>query len=147
MASGDGWRHDRSGKAPSALKLLHAFPTFAVGGTQTRFAALANALGPGFEHIVVSMDSFRGTERLVQLDVRLRLRSVVARRGGGLSLTNLHTFRSVLRDERPDLLLTYNWGAIEWALADRIRPLCPHLHVVDGFGPEEALAQLPRRVW
>ena len=47
----------------------------------------------------------------------------------------------------PDLLLTYNWGAIEWALADRIRPVCPHLHVVDGFGPEEARAQLPRRVW
>ena len=70
-----------------------------------------------------------------------------AAKAAALSLTNLRTFRSVLRDERPDLLLTYNWGAIEWALADRIRPVCPHLHVVDGFGPEEARAQLPRRVW
>ena len=130
-----------------SLKLLHVFPTFAVGGAQTRFAGLANALGPGFEHVVVSIDGSHGTERLVRPGVHLRLRAVAARKGGGLSLTNLLTFRSVLREERPHLLLTYNWGAIEWALADRIRPLCPHLHVVDGFGPEERIAQLPRRVW
>ena len=143
-ASGRGARRD---KPRSPLKLLHAFPTFAVGGSQTRFAALANALGPDFEHVVVSTDGAHGTERLVQLGVCLRVRAVTMRKGGGLSLSNLRTFRRVLREERPDLLLTYNWGAIEWALAARIRPLCPHLHVVDGFGPEEALAQLPRRVW
>ena len=131
----------------SSLKLLHVFPTFAVGGAQTRFAMLANGLAAAFEHVVVSMDGLRGAERLVRSGVRLRLRAVSARSGGGLSLTNLRTFRAVLREERPDLLLTYNWGAIEWALAERIRPTCPHVHVVDGFGPEEALAQLPRRVW
>jgi glycosyltransferase involved in cell wall biosynthesis len=97
--------------------------------------------------VVVSVDGDQNAARLFDRGVRLRMRAVSARRGGGLSLTNLQTFRSVLRNERPDLLLTYNWGAIEWALADRIRPLCPHLHVVDGFGPEEALTQLPRRVW
>ena len=146
-APGEGLRHDRSVEGPGSLRLLHAFPTFAVGGAQTRFAALANALGPEFEHVVVGMDGAWGTERLVQPGVRLRLRAVSAQRGSGLSLLNLQTFRRVLREERPDLLLTYNWGAIEWALADRIRPICPHLHVVDGFGPEEALTQLPRRVW
>ena len=77
----------------------------------------------------------------------MRLRPVTLRKSRGLSLANLRAFRSALRAERPDLLLTYNWGAIEWALADRFRPICPHLHVVDGFGPEEALRQLPRRVW
>jgi L-malate glycosyltransferase len=138
---------ERSARVPGSLKLLHAFPTFAGGGAQTRFAALANALGPDFEHVVVSMDGVHGTERLVESGVRLRLRAVSARSGGGLSVANLRTFRKMLREERPDLLLTYNWGAIEWALADRFRPICPHLHVVDGFGPEEALAQLPRRVW
>jgi glycosyltransferase involved in cell wall biosynthesis len=123
------------------------FPTFAVGGAQIRFAQLANSSRERLEHVVISMDGACGTERLVDPAARLRLRPVPARRGGALSLANLRTFRSVLRAERPDLLLTYNWGAIEWALADRFRPLCPHLHVVDGFGPEEAVRQLPRRVW
>ena len=131
----------------STLKLLHVFPTFAVGGAESRFAMLAHALGEGFEHVVVSMDGSRGAARLVPPGVRLRLIPLVARRGSGLSLSNLATFRRILREERPGLLLTYNWGAIEWALADRIGPICPHLHLVDGFGAEEALTQLSRRVW
>jgi glycosyltransferase involved in cell wall biosynthesis len=138
---------NRSGRALGPLKLLHAFSTFAVGGAQTRFAVLANALGPGFGHVVISGDCNRDSAELVDRQVQLRVHPIIARKGNGISLTNLQTFRRVLRHERPDLLLTYNWGAIEWALADRIRPICPHLHVVDGFGPEEALAQLPRRVW
>jgi glycosyltransferase involved in cell wall biosynthesis len=129
------------------LKLMHVFPTFAVGGAQMRFATLADAFGPRLEHVAVSLDGVGGAENLLRPRVRLRRRTVTARKARGLSLRNLLAFRRALRAERPDLLLTYNWGAIEWALADRFRPLCPHLHVVDGFGPEEAVRQLPRRVW
>jgi glycosyltransferase involved in cell wall biosynthesis len=132
---------------PNLLKLLHVFPTFAVGGAQMRFATLANALGAEFEHVVVSMDGVCGAERLVHSGVDLRLQPTTARKGRYLGLRNLVAFRAMLREERPDLLVTYNWGAIEWALADRLRPIAPHLHVVDGFGPEEADAQLSRRVW
>jgi glycosyltransferase involved in cell wall biosynthesis len=138
---------NRSDRSRRPLKLLHAFSTFAVGGAQTRFAAIANALGRGFAHVVVCGDGNYEAAALVEPHVPLRLRPIAWRKGRGLSLSNLWAFRSVLRAERPDLLLTYNWGAIEWAMADRVRPICPHLHVVDGFGPEEALAQLPRRVW
>jgi L-malate glycosyltransferase len=128
-------------------KLLHVFPTFAIGGAQVRFATLANALGQGFEHVAISLDGASGSERLVQPGVRFGLRPVSLRKRRLLGLADLPTFRGILREERPDLLVTYNWGAIEWALADRVRPICPHLHVVDGFGPEEAQGQLRRRVW
>jgi L-malate glycosyltransferase len=134
-------------QAVNVLKLVHVFPTFAVGGAQVRFAALARALAREFEHVVVSLDGAWGAERLVPSGVRLRPRPVGVRKGSVLSLANFRAFRNVLHDERPDLLVTYNWGAIEWALADRLRPICPHLHVVDGFGPEEAHRQLRRRVW
>ena len=58
---------------------------------------------------------------------------------------NLRRFRAALRDIAPDLLVTSNWGSIEWALA-RIGTGVPHLHMEDGFGPEERTRQLPRRV-
>ena len=128
-------------------KLIHLFPTFAVGGAQVRFAVLADGLGRDFAHVVVSLDGTFGSEGLVRSDVDLRLRPVAVRKGSRLSVANLRTFRALLREEQPDLLVTYNWGAIEGALADRIRPVCPHVHVIDGFGPEEASAPLPRRVW
>lgn len=112
-----------------------------------RFGAICRGLGPGFEHLVVTMDGNRDSIMLIDRSVHLRLRPIAWRKSGALSAANLRAARAVLSQERPDLLVTYNWGAIEWALADRLRPICPHLHVVDGFGPEEVHRQLPRRVW
>ena len=60
-------------------------------------------------------------------------------------LSNAWRFRKLLRDWRPDVLVTCNWGAIEFALAN-ILPVTRHLHVMDGFGPEERATQIPRRV-
>jgi glycosyltransferase involved in cell wall biosynthesis len=62
------------------------------------------------------------------------------------TLRNLARFLKVLRGVRPDLLLTYNWGAIEWGLVNRIVPQCRHVHMESGFGIEEADSQLWRRV-
>src|SRR5262249_25451051 len=59
-------------------------------------------------------------------------------------LHNVLAYRRILREVRPDLLLTYNWGTIEWAAAKRLTTI-PHIHVEDGFGPEEANEQIPRR--
>jgi glycosyltransferase involved in cell wall biosynthesis len=42
-------------------------------------------------------------------------------------------------------LLTYNWGAIEFALANRIFGGCDHIHFESGFGPDETDGQLLRR--
>jgi hypothetical protein len=42
-----------------------------------------------------------------------------------------------LRHVNPALLVTYNWGAIEWAMAAPFTKI-PYVHVVDGFGSEEA---------
>src|SRR4051794_33308830 len=124
--------------------LLHAFSTFRVGGPQVRFCSLANRLGARYRHVIFAMDG--------QYDCRERLRA-------GLDVTtadvlakkpdtwgNRRRFRSYLKAHRPDLLISYNWGSLEWALANWPR-LVPHVHIEDGFGPEEADRQLLRRVW
>ena len=61
------------------------------------------------------------------------------------TLGNRRRFRSYLKTHRPDRLVTYNWGSLEWAMANWPQ-LLPHVHIEDGFGPEEADRQLPRRV-
>ena len=62
----------------------------------------------------------------------------------GETFANRNGFRKILQTIRPDCLVTYNWGAIEWAMANWPH-LVRHVHVEDGFGPEEARQQLPRR--
>jgi glycosyltransferase involved in cell wall biosynthesis len=125
--------------------LFHVFPTFAVGGAQMRFTRIAAALGARCRHTVLGLSGDYGCRRLVDadLDVRYHDMAIDPRRG----LANLPLIRRTLRRLRPDLLVSYNFGSIEWPLANVLRPIAPHVHFEDGFGPEEAERQLPRRVW
>jgi glycosyltransferase involved in cell wall biosynthesis len=124
-------------------KLLHVFSTFGVGGPQARFAAVANHFGPRYKHSVVSMDGLVQCRELLHADVDCDLIAVPGTNGSVLQ--NAVRFRRLLSRLKPDLLLTYNWGAIEWAMAN-YRRICPQVHLEDGFGPEESRRQLRRRV-
>jgi glycosyltransferase involved in cell wall biosynthesis len=128
---------------PARQTLLHVFSTFAVGGPQTRFAQIANASGHSFRHLIFAADG--------RYDARALLKAcpddnIVASNGhGGNLAARIKLYRSRLRQLGPDLLVTYNWGAIEWALAARLDTL-PHIHIEDGFRPDEVNRQLLRRV-
>lgn len=130
--------------AAAVRHLLHAFPSFELGGAQARFIELANALGPGFRHTIVAMDNHFDAGARLQPQVDWTALHLPVVKGGALA--NRSAFRQVLRRLQPDLLLSHNWGAIEWAAANWPR-LCPQVHIEDGFGPDEAHRQLPRRVW
>jgi glycosyltransferase involved in cell wall biosynthesis len=131
----------RDGK-PAPL-VAHIFPTFAVGGAQVRFAAIANHFGPAFRHIVISLDGNLACRERLRPDLDVVFPEIDAAKHAMLS--NAWRFRGLLRRWRPDVLVTCNWGAIEFALAN-IVPVTRHVHVVDGFGPEERDSQIPRRV-
>jgi len=124
-------------------RILHVFSTFKVGGPQVRFAALAAGLGRDFEHVVIAMDGqYAARDHLVP-DAPVAFAD--APEASGL-LGRLSAYRREIARRAPTLLVTYNWGAIEWSLAN-IGSGTPHVHIADGFGPEEAERQLPRRVW
>lgn len=123
--------------------ILHAFSTFKLGGPQARFVALANHFGSDYRHVIVAMDNQFSAADLLAPHVNYELMPLSIQKGAAFA--NLRGFRKVLKQLKPDLVLSYNWGAIEWALAN-VPKICPQVHVEDGFGPEEAIAQLPRRV-
>ncbi len=127
--------------------LLHVFSSFAVGGPQVRFARLARLLGDRYRHLIVAMDGAHGARTLLDAGVDYRIHELGLDQAAGLA--NLPALRAKLKALSPDLLVTYNWGAIEWGLANRPPPLAPfrpQVHIEDGFGPEEAHRQLRRRV-
>lgn len=126
--------------------LLHVFTTFAVGGPQVRFADIANRLAGKYQHTLISLDGDLTCASRLDPESGVRLIPLHARKSSGLDIGNLLSFRRLLRELRPDLLLTYNWGAIEWAMANRWLPVARHIHFEDGFGPEETDGQLRRRV-
>jgi glycosyltransferase involved in cell wall biosynthesis len=123
--------------------LLHIFSTFALGGPQRRFVQLANHFGSRFRHLVRPMDGRTDAAALLNETSSCEVQPLGFKRGNAFA--NIRGARRVLADVRPDLLVTYNWGATEWAAANCPNPV-RHIHIEDGFGPEEANRQLLRRV-
>ncbi|NVJ97865.1 MAG: glycosyltransferase [Alphaproteobacteria bacterium] len=105
--------------------------------------SLINARTGNFTHSVYAMDGcydalplIRGAENPPELP------EAFAKAGMPKSIFGC---RALLKDYAPDLLVTYNWGSVEWVLGNRFFPLCPMVHVQDGFGAEEQEHQIARR--
>ncbi|TNE38072.1 MAG: glycosyltransferase family 1 protein [Alphaproteobacteria bacterium] len=125
----------------SVKTLLHVFPSLEIGGNQRRFAQIANKLAGKYRHILFATDGNYEALNLLSSGVIFeRLEDRVGVVGNSRS-----KIFNALRRIAPDLLLTYNWGSIEWALIGRLFKL-PHIHHEDGFGPEESQRQFLRRV-
>ena len=54
--------------------------------------------------------------------------------------------RKVVRQSRPDLLVTYNWGAIDAVIGACLFAPCPIIHNECGFGDDESVHMKQRRV-
>ena len=124
--------------------LLHVYATFAVGGPQMRLAAILNRHPRRWRHSIIAMDGNTACRERLPGDIAIDFPDPGLIKGD--TAGNLWRIWGLLRRMRPDLLVTSNWGSIEWALANRATGVA-HLHVEDGFGPEERDRQLPRRVW
>lgn len=126
------------------LHLLHVFPTFDSGGAQMRTVELMARLGRGFRHSVMALEGGTGIAALIPPQVDFRIEPAPPRQG---SLRRASSLRGILNRLRPDLLLTYNWGSIDAAIAARLCAGIPFLHAEDGFGADEAHGLKARRVW
>lgn len=128
----------------TAPLLLTVFPSFAVGGAQARFATLANHFGPRWRHAIVSMDGDIACRERLDPALDVEFPTVPVRKSD--TIGNVRRFRRALLDLQPKSMLTHNFGSIEWAMAN-LAGRIHHVHVEDGFGPEERDRQVPRRVW
>ncbi len=126
------------------LHLLHVFPSFETGGAQVRTVILMNALGAAYRHTVAAMNGDYSAGQ--RLDAGVEYKTLEPPPISGTLAWARH-FARLLRDLRPHLLLTYNWGSIEAVMGSILAPVCPVVHVEDGFGPDEASGLKARRVW
>jgi glycosyltransferase involved in cell wall biosynthesis len=128
-------------------RLLHVFSTFDLGGPQARAVQLMNAWGSAYAHAIVSVG--RG-----ELEARKRLSPDVVADFPyfpdlkvGMLPARLLATRARIAELKPDLILTYNWGAMEVVMARRLFGGPPLVHHEDGFGPTESERFLARRTW
>src|SRR5487761_1196518 len=128
--------------AGASRHVLHVLPGFGVGGIQVRLARVANALGPRFRHTILSLNGDTSCRERLDAALDVVVEHVAPRRG---LLTRLDASARRIRRAAPDLLATYNWGAIEWAMANGLLVGARHCHFEDGFGPDGIDRPLRRR--
>ena len=124
--------------------LLHVFASFGYGGVPIRMSRIINHLGARYRHCIVALDSCFDSRSRIAAGIEVDYREV--------EITKRNPARAVLQARssigalRPDLVMTYNWGAVEWAMAASLLRGARQIHCESGFGVEEARGQIARRV-
>src|ERR1035441_2719637 len=128
---------------PVAPLIAHVTPSFAPGGAQVRAVQLMNHFGPAFRHVVLSLDGDTSAGDRIGPGVNIRYLSCHRSRN---PLGMIRRIASLLASERPQLVLTYNWGSIDGVAAAWLAGHLPVIHGEDGFGADEVAYQFRRRV-
>ena len=132
-------------EAVKAPHLLHVFPSYGHGGVPIRIATVINHFGDRYRHTILALDGNKAAQS--RLDDALNVVVSDPKIDKNRPIGALFQIRKTLVGQSPDLLLTYNWGSVEWALINCLLSAAPQVHFESGFGPEEADRQIARRVW
>ena len=128
------------------VRILHIHSTFNLGGKEARAVRLMNAFGAHASHTIIStvpgaLDARAAIDRAITVEFPDNHPPVVGKPG-------IERYRALARYMRGfDLVLTYNWGAMDAVGARRLFGGPPLVHHEDGFNEDEAKAQKPARVW
>lgn len=127
---------------PQPLSILHLHSTFDLGGKEARAVRLMNAFGDRARHVIVSaMPDRYGARDRIDKRVRYEIAQDPPPLLGGPSVARYEAIARYMRGF--DLVLTYNWGAIDGVMARRVfggfgGRLPPLIHHEDGFNEDEA---------
>lgn len=127
------------------VRVLHVHSTFALGGKEARAVRLMNAFGDRAEHSIVSgvPGAFSASEA-IDPAIRVTFPEDHPPLTGCPSPTRYRTLARMMR--RFDLVLTYNWGAMDVVMAKRLFGGPPLVHHEDGFNADEAQGQKSARI-
>ena len=131
-------------------RLLHLHSSFDPGGKELRCVQLMNAFGPGVEHTVVSAtpDAY-GAAAKVAGGIPLTLAQDFPALQGRPTPGRLHRIARAMAGY--DLILTYNFGAMDACMAHTLFAemlgLPPLIHQEDGFNQDEVQSRSAKRNW
>ena len=122
------------------VNVLHCHSTFALGGKEARAVRLMNAFGDKARHTILSsVPGAFGAREAIDSGINVRFPDNAPSLSGRPSVARYAELARYLRGF--DLVLTYNWGAMDAVMARRIhtRHLPPIVHHEDGFNADETI--------
>ena len=123
------------------MKLLHVVPSFGLGGMEKVICAVIKHTTPAYHHSILALDNNTQAGRWLH-DEKVQFLDFAKpaqRRRFFLALAG------VLRHVRPDLLMTYTWGATDAIWLGRLTGIPHIIHHEHGFNVDESRATLWKR--
>jgi glycosyltransferase involved in cell wall biosynthesis len=124
---------------PAPVRILHLHSSFSLGGKEARAVQLMNAWGSRARHVIVSgVPDALGARDSIAKGVAYEIAQVPPPLTGRPSVARYEAIARFMRGF--DLVLTYNWGAIDGVMARRVfaKGMPPLIHHEDGFNADEA---------
>lgn len=121
------------------IRILHLHSSFSLGGKEARAVQLMNAWGDRARHVIVSgVPQAVGAQDAIAKGVAFEIAQNPPPLKGKPSVARYEAIARFMRGF--DLVLTYNWGAIDGVMARRVfgKGLPPLIHHEDGFNEDEA---------
>lgn len=131
---------------PAPLNILHLHSSFDLGGKEARAVRLMNAFGDRAKHVIVSgVPDALSARAAIAPGIRYEIAQNPPPLTGKPSVARYEAIAKFMA--RFDLVLTYNWGAIDGVMARRVFPknMPPVIHHEDGFNADEAVRLNPVR--
>ncbi|MFM5908756.1 MAG: glycosyltransferase, partial [Novosphingobium sp.] len=132
------------------MRILHLHSSFHAGGKELRCAQLINAFGPGIEHDIVSaVPDALGAQVAISPKAKVRYPTDFPPLQGKPLPRRIERIAKAMMGY--DLVLTYNWGAMDAVMAHTLlgprMGLPPLVHHEDGFNEDEAVKLKTSRNW
>lgn len=132
------------------VRVLHLHSSFAAGGKERRAVRLINSFGSGLSHAIVSgVPEETGAAREIARGIPVEWPVGFPPLAGVPTPGRLQRLARAMRGY--DLVLTYNWGAMDAVMAHTLFGqafgLPPLIHHEDGFNADEQDGLKPARNW
>ena len=131
-------------------RILHLHSTFDLGGKEARAVRLMNHFGSAAQHtILTAVPDALGARAAIAPGIRAEFPNNAPSLAGKPNLARYRKFADYFANF--DLILSYNWGAMDGVMArtifNSITPLPPVIHHEDGFNEDEAVKLKAKRNW
>jgi L-malate glycosyltransferase len=123
------------------MKILHAVPSFGLGGMEKVICSIVNSTADKYDHELLSIDNSKEAVKWIKVQ--------------NVNLIDFHKsdaryvfFKSlykIIKARKPHVLMTYNWGSTDAIWLGRLAGVTKIIHNEHGFNIDEAIALSAKR--
>src|SRR5712691_1011262 len=123
------------------MKILHAVPSFGLGGMEKVICSMINATADTYDHELLPIDNNKEAVKWTKAqNVRL-----IDFHKSDIRHMFLKSLYKIIKARKPHVLMTYNWGSTDSIWLGRLAGVTKIIHNEHGFNIDEAIALSAKR--